>query len=531
MDLLKAPPKALDKLVERKLCEASLYEFMRYAWPVLEPGTPFQDSWCQQVVCQHLEALVERRIRRLCISIPPGFAKSSSVCVCLPAWRFIRNPSERFLCTTYNEKFALRDSIKTRDIIRSPWYQSHWGHLFGIRDDRDTQGIFYTSKQGFRQATSASGTGARADIIIADDVNKIEEADQKSARDSVNHWWDNVMVSRGGDPRTCCHMVIAQRLHPEDLIGHLVERGDYEWLYMPMEFEPDRRCRTSIWEDPRQNFGDLLWPERFDAAYVASLKKSLGYYGAAAQLAQRPENVDGGVFKMEWFKLFMEATELPKRARRVRAWDLAASRKTGAYTCGVLMCVDERGRYIVEDVVRGQWDPATRDDVIKSTAHADLASKGHVTIVIEREGGSSGKDQALAMTKLLVGFEVWSEHPTGPKEARAMNFASQLGGENVWFPKDAHWFSDFRSELLAFPRAALKDQVDATSAAFNKLVSTSGGAPVASGGGDGGGGGTWYDEQPQHPMTAGLHGMPTGGLYGMPTGAGPFGANGNGMER
>jgi hypothetical protein len=54
-------------------------------------------------------------------------------------------------------------------------------------------------------------------------------------------------------------------------------------LCLPAEFEPERRCATSIgWSDPRQESGELLWPEKVSRADLDGLKTTLGSYRYAA---------------------------------------------------------------------------------------------------------------------------------------------------------------------------------------------------------------------------------------------------------
>ncbi len=50
--------------------------------------------------------------------------------------------------------------------------------------------------------------------------------------------------------------------------------------------------------------GELLWHERFGPTEIEALKLSLGSYGAAGQLQQRPSPAGGGIFKRHWFRFW-----------------------------------------------------------------------------------------------------------------------------------------------------------------------------------------------------------------------------------
>jgi predicted phage terminase large subunit-like protein len=131
----------------------------------------------------------------------------------------------------------------------------------------------------------------------------------------------------------------------------------------------------------------------------------------------------------------------------------------------------EDGRYYVEDVVRGQWSSWQRDQVMLQTAVSDRSRYGVMQprIVVEREGGSSGKDSVWATAQLFDGFPISVELPTGSKEARAEPFAAQCEAGNVSLVRGA-WNAEYVEELGLFPKGPYADQVDASSGAYNRLA-------------------------------------------------------------
>jgi predicted phage terminase large subunit-like protein len=92
-----------------------------------------------------------------------------------------------------------------------------------------------------------------------------------------------------------------QRIHEQDATARLVEQG-YELLCLPAEFEPKRRCRTSIgWEDPRQHEGELLFPQLYNQDVLARVKaRGEAIYSALYQ--QRPTSADGDEIKRIWWQ-------------------------------------------------------------------------------------------------------------------------------------------------------------------------------------------------------------------------------------
>ena len=74
--------------------------FAKAAWQVIEPGTPLIWNWHLDVICDHLQAVFERRIKRLAITLAPGHAKSSFISVLFPAWCWTNDAHSRWLCAS-----------------------------------------------------------------------------------------------------------------------------------------------------------------------------------------------------------------------------------------------------------------------------------------------------------------------------------------------------------------------------------------------------------------------------------------------
>ena len=174
------------------------------------------------------------------------------------------------------------------------------------------------------------------------------------------------------------------------------------------------------------------------------------------------------MFKRHWFELVGAA---PRDAQRVRAWDKAGTEGGGDWTVGLLMAKDKEGVYYIEDVLRGQYSDLQRETIIRQTADTDKERFGNVTVWLEQEPGSGGKDSARITIRRLAGHTVRAERSTGDKEVRAQPFAAQCEALNVKLVKGA-WNASLIDELCMFPNGRHDDQVDAASLAFNKLTLT-----------------------------------------------------------
>ena len=247
---------------------------------------------------------------------------SSITSVAWPAWTWAQSrigpcsgPHVQFLSASYAQTLSLRDSVKTRRLIESPWYKTHWGSRFSMTSDVNTKGRYENNKGGYRIATSVDGslTGEGGQIILIDDPHNATEVESDLVRKSTLQWWDEAMSTRLNDPETGAYVIIMQRLHQEDLTGHVItrEKDNWTWLMLPMEHEKERHCityvkGTNFWEDPRTNESELLCPERFSKESVVNLSKRLGEFAAAGQLQQSPIPRGGGIIKFEWWKKWTE---------------------------------------------------------------------------------------------------------------------------------------------------------------------------------------------------------------------------------
>ena len=308
------PEQALRDL-ERDEYEEDMVKFVEDAWKYIDPN-PYKYGWHLEAIADHLAAVASGEIRRLVINVPPRTSKSSMVSVCFPAWVWAQSnhgplsgPHVQFLFASYAQSLSIRDSIKTRRLIESPFYQKYWGRHFQITSDQNTKVRFDNNKGGYRLATSVDGalTGEGGSIIIVDDPHNANEVESDLVRQGTLEWWDQSMSTRLNDPKTGAYIVIMQRLRESDLTGHVLSKDTGNWVHLclPMRMETDRRCITPWFVDEREE-GELLVPERFGDQQVTELEANLGPFAAAGQLQQRPRPKGGGIIRRDWWVLWDE---------------------------------------------------------------------------------------------------------------------------------------------------------------------------------------------------------------------------------
>lgn len=464
--------------LDRYESSQSLLEFIKLAWHVLEPGTTFIPGWHLEAICEHLEAVSNGDIRRLLINVPPGAMKSMSTNVFWPAWEWgPRNePFLRYVSSSYSADLSIRDNRASRTLILSEWYQERWGDRFCLAGDQNMKTMYENNHRGFRIATSVGGssTGKRGDRLIVDDPHNVVDGESDKKREEAVKWFREVMQTRVNKPAKTPIIVIMQRVHQRDISGVILAKEfGYEHLMIPMEFEPERKCVTSIgWEDPREEDGELMWPEFFTQEAVDEAKHTMGAYATAGQMQQRPSPRGGGMFKEEWIEIVEES---PEGGTVVRGWDLAATDDSddAAFTVGcrvreVPEMVDDKlvPVYYIEHVVRKRLSAGGVKKLMLGTANSDGMN---VVQSIPQDPGQAGKAQVREFRRLLTGFAVRTSVESGSKETRAETVAG-LAEQGMVKMVRGEWNQTLIDELTVFPNSTFKDQADALSRAVAELI-------------------------------------------------------------
>ena len=469
--------------IQAEMMRRSLARFVRAAWEVIEPATPLLWNWHLDVMCAHLQALVEQRLgfQNLVINVPPGSMKSTIVSVCLPAWIWVQRPEHptggaawRGLFLSGSEAIALRDSMKCRDILESPWYRQAFRPAWGFDKAQNAKGFFKNTAQGFRKCQSAGSkiTGERASGIFLDDPNDAGQ-DSKADRDQINYWWDNGAANRVADPVTGTRCLIQQRLHEEDMTGHILATEPAAWdrLVIRQEYEaltdkePARPTGLG-WLDPRTTEGALFFPARFPADVVDAERRRLASSGFAGQHQQRPAPKEGAIFK-KGFVRFYNPAALPKLARTVLSGDTAFKEKqendySVVISGGECTVPGLAGIYLLD-----RWKERAGYPELKVKART-LAARWKPTafLIEDKASGQSLIQELKADTAIpVVAVKVETD-----KVSRAHTCVPTWEAGNIYLPEGADWVDDFLEQLYGFPRLAHDDDVDAFTQLIRYLV-------------------------------------------------------------
>lgn len=296
------PDFALSPEERAALLRMDLSTFTARCFAQLNPQTPYLPNWHIDLIAARLEACRQGKIRRLIINIPPRNLKSIAASVALPAFWLGHQPSAQILCASYAQDLADKLSLDCRRVMESPWYKALFPKT-RISPLRAAKAEFTTTANGFRMATSVGGvlTGRGADVVIIDDPLKPEEAVSETQRKAANEWFDSTLYSRLNDKGAGVIILIMQRLHLDDLVGHVRERGEpWEPLSLPAIAEQEERHIYDSFGQPVVHVrapGEALHPEREPLEVLAAVRKALGEYHFSAQYLQAPVPLGGGMVK------------------------------------------------------------------------------------------------------------------------------------------------------------------------------------------------------------------------------------------
>ena len=479
---------------ELPIPDLTLKEFVREAWPLVEPASPFIDGWHIDVICDHLQAVTFGQIPNLIINIPPRHMKSLLTNVFWFCWEWTFQPWTRWMFASYSEGLVMRDSLRCRRIITSPWYQERWGYKFQLSGDQNQKKRFDNSESGFRFSTTVGGqgTGDGGNRRVIDDPLKAGDAFSDVVRESVNFWWDITMANReeSGDSTT---VLIMQRLHDDDLTGHILEKAEaggreFEVVCLPAEYEPDRNtwAFTDMPKDPRTQFGELLWPERFSPKKLAQLKVELGQE-YQPQYQQNPSPPGGGIWQLAWWQYWhpanmtmpdvvhhlsdgevirVKSVPLPRNFTEIiQSWDMSfKGTATSSRVCGGVWGRLLANKYLLDMVNRPMDFVATVKAVMELS---DKWPQAKAKYVEDKANGPAVLSQLKGHVTGLIPVPV----DGGDKVARAKAESPQIQAANVFLPHPHlyPWVQTITDQATRFPAAKFSDIVDMISQALHIL--------------------------------------------------------------
>jgi predicted phage terminase large subunit-like protein len=321
---------------------------------------------------------------RLIVSMTVRAGKSTTCSRWLPAWYLGHHPDQRVGLACHEAGLAREHSGAARTIF------NEWGpRIFGLGVDPGSR-----ARHRWDVAEHAGGmlsfgvggvpTGRGFGLLLIDDpIKDWRQAQNADQRRYINEeWWQGSIAHRveaGGHV-----VVICSRWHEDDLSGFLKREfpGDWTELRLP-----------AICDDPEHDplgrqLGESYWPEKWPVELLEARRRTVGERVWLAQFQGRPTGDIGEVFptdRLQWVdRSVLARTDI----RWCRGWDLAATEGDGDYTAGGLIGRYPDGRWVIADMVRGQWAEGTvRQKLIDQAAQ----DRPGTMIELPQDPGQAGK--------------------------------------------------------------------------------------------------------------------------------------------
>ncbi len=429
----------------------SFPSFCRRAFVTLHCGHQLSRDLYVEVICASLEKVVSGEVRRLILNLPPRHGKTFLASVCLAAWELAHYPGRAVMIVCYGEELAKDIAYKVREILRSDWFKKTF--RCRIAEDRSGVADFRTKDGGGLLATSFGGgtTGRGADLIIVDDPNKIEDASSPELLKRARVLFDTAVASRLNNPKRGRIVVVAHRIHPEDLSGHLLDQGGWEHLKLPLVCEESTAYDYGygIW---KRRKGAFLRADAFSESEVGQCRAQPGF---EALYQQNPSGSAWGLEPAD-FPLLSKAPY--SSSGIVLSIDTAQTR--GARSSFSVIQVWQPvidGHFLLD-----QWrDRATYENLRQALKRLVNRHRPSVILIEQTGVGVALLDEAKQKGP-PAGILVQGISPAGKsKVERFAEVVAVLKEKSVRLPESAGWAPLFIDEVTSFPNGDSDDQVDA----------------------------------------------------------------------
>jgi hypothetical protein len=295
--------------------------FATKAFTIVNPGQTFVGTGAFLAMAHALAEVEAGRMQRLLITVPPRSGKSLLASIALPAYILGRDPTRRIICASYSGELAAKLARDCRTVMTDRSYRLLFPGT--VMAGKNTESEFETSRGGFRYATSVGGTltGRGGNVIIIDDAMKPDEAMSRVARERVWEWFTGTVGSRLDNKAEDAIVLVMQRLHVDDLVGRLLDRGGWDHLRIPAIAETEQSLPIGAGQFFTRAPGDVLDSQREPRDVLEQIRRELGSATFEAQYQQQPVPEEGGLVQWRWFASYDRAPGREPGDWVVISWD------------------------------------------------------------------------------------------------------------------------------------------------------------------------------------------------------------------
>ena len=458
-------------VLQRRAARENFAEFCKYLSPDEPPAKH------HLLICDALDKIIDGKIRRLMIFLPPGSAKSTYASVKFPAYFLGRFPEKSIICGSYGEGLSTSFGRKVRNMVDSGEY----GTLFKTRlaEDSKSKGEWATSEGGsyYSCGVGSGVTGRRAQLLVCDDLVKgRKEADSEGIRNDTWDWYRADALTRLKPDSSQIH--IMTRWHENDICGRILpddwngESGDFKgfdgqtWKVICL---PAQARKNDILG---RKEGEWLWTEYFHKEFWEETKRiqtSKDQRNWTALYQQTPQPESGAFFQRDWFNRY-ELGKEPELAMYA-ASDYAVSDGKGDFTEHGIGGFDKNDDLYFTDWWFGQESPDIwiREQLRLAKKHKPYVWGAEVGVI--RRAVEPFLNKAKKKNRVYFRQE-WFSH-IGDKGANARSFQALAASGQVYIPY-SEWGDRLLNQLVRFvPNTNYQDDAVDVCGLFGRILESS----------------------------------------------------------
>jgi predicted phage terminase large subunit-like protein len=413
----------------------------------------YELSRAHELMISHVQRLIEGKITRLALILPPRHGKSELANVLAPAFALGRNPREKIISITYGAELSEGFGRKVRNTLIDPAFQQIFPNC-KLSPDSAAAYRFETLSGGEYSATGKGGpiTGRGAGILILDDLIKdFQEGNSDTACRSVVEWLQAVALTRL-QPHARI-LAIGTRWSQRDPLQWLISQPGFVVLHLPA-------ISTGKHDPLNRPAGAALWPKQYSSEKLEEIRRDIGTRTFSTLYQGDVTSAEGSIFRRSWFSYYKERPA--KFNKIIQSWDCAfkIGRQNDFSVC-TTWGVTDSGFYLLH-----MWRQKVEFPILKK-AVAELAAMWTPSeILIEDSASGQSLVQEL---RTSTTYPIIPIRPDKDKESRAHSTTGFFESGKVLFPENVSWVLDVEDELCGFPNFLHDDICDSITQSLNFL--------------------------------------------------------------
>lgn len=428
--------------------------FINKVFATINPGVEYSHNWHIELLADYLNSIEQGKINRLIINVPPRTLKSVTISVAWPAWLLGHNPTKRIMVASYAQSLSIKHSLDTRLVMSSDWYSTIFPNT-KLSKKHNLKQKFMTTQHGFRMATSVGSmvTGEGGDILIIDDPHNPSHIHSTKRRKNVIEWYEQTFSSRLNNKKTGAIVLVMQRLHEEDLCGHLLKNAQKNWELLKLPVTTDEHIRYNISNNCYSYLKDTeLHSDLYNKDILNKIREEMGRDNFAAQYMQTPISISHSILNYNDISWYDKIDQQPNYI--IQSWDTAikTSENSDWSVCSTWAIIGKN--YYLLDLLRKKLAYPELKHRVK-----DLHKKFNPKLILIEDQGSG---QSIIQDLRSEGIQsIIAIKPKFDKITRFASIVPLFQASIVKLPK--YLDNSALKELTSFPNTTHDDVVDSVS--------------------------------------------------------------------